>query len=48
LKFSDFFNTNIGMVELTCQLLYKWKEKSIPVKVVRCHDAGENKSVKAR
>jgi len=39
LKFSDFFNTKIGMVENTCQLLYKWKEQGIPVKIVRCDDA---------
>jgi hypothetical protein len=48
LKFSDFFNTKIGMVEPTCQLFYKWKEKGMPVKVVRCDDAGENKALKAR
>jgi hypothetical protein len=42
LKFSDFFNTKIGMDEPRCQLFYKWKEKGMPVKVVRCDDAGEN------
>ena len=39
LKFSDFFNTKIGMVEPTCQLFYKWKDQGIPVKIVRCDDA---------
>jgi hypothetical protein len=48
LKFSDFFNTKIGMVEPTCQLFYKWKKHGIPVKIVRYDDAGENKTLKAR
>jgi hypothetical protein len=39
LKFSDFFNTKIGMVENTYQLFYKWKEQGLPVKIVRCDDA---------
>gem|GEM_PF-6951265 len=48
LKVSDFFETKNGMVEPTCELFYKWKEKGMPVKIVRMDGAGENIKLKKR
>ena len=42
MKFSDFFATKNGMIEPTCENFFKWKEAGIPVKEVRCDNAGEN------
>ena len=42
LKFTEFFETKNGMVEPTCQQLSRWKDRGIPVKIIRCDNAGEN------
>ena len=48
MKFSDFFNRKIDMVEPTCQLLNKWKQAGIIVKYIRLDNAGENKKLEER
>jgi hypothetical protein len=48
LKVSDFFETKSGMVEPTCEQLYKWKESGKAVKFIRCDNAGENKLLQSR
>ena len=48
LKFSDFFDTKDGMVEPTCEQLYRWMQNGKVVKYIRLDDAGENKALQAR
>jgi len=48
LKFSDFFETKNGMVEATCEQLFKWKQNGKEVKFIRLDNAGENKLLKTR
>ena len=45
LKFSDFFDTKDGMVEPTCEQLYRWMRNGKVVKYIRLDDAGENKAL---
>ena len=48
LKFSEFFGTKNGMIEPTCQMLQEWGNNNKSVKIIRCHDAGENRALEAR
>ena len=48
LKFSDFFDTKDGMVEPTCEQLYRWMQNGKVVKYIRLDDAGENLALQAR
>jgi hypothetical protein len=48
LKFSNFFDTKNGMVEPTCEQLYRWKQNGINVDYIRLDNAGENKLLKQR
>jgi len=48
MKFTDFFETKNGMVEPTCEQLYKWKASGIPVKFIRLDNSGENQLLKIR
>jgi hypothetical protein len=48
LKFSEFFQTKSGMIEPTCQQLFKWQQAGLPVKYVRLDNAGENKALQNR
>jgi hypothetical protein len=48
LKFSDFFDTKNGMVEETCEQLYRWKESGQGADIIRLDNAGENKLLQQR
>jgi hypothetical protein len=48
MKFSDFYETKNGMIELTCAQWNKWKSAGLAVKFVRLDNAGENKKLKER
>ena len=48
LKFSNFLDTKNGMIEPTCEQFQKWSQHGIPVKYVRCDNAGENMKLKTR
>jgi hypothetical protein len=48
LKFSDFFDTNNGMVEETCEQLHRWKQSGWGAKLIRLDNAGENKLLQQR
>ena len=48
LKFTEFFATKDGMVEPTCEQIYRWNQANLPVKTVRWDDGGENFRLKAR
>jgi hypothetical protein len=48
MKFSDFFDTKNGMIEPTCEQFHKWEQRDIPVKQVRCDNAGENIKLEKR
>ena len=48
LKFSTFHQSKSGMVEPTCEQFQKWKAAGMPVKQVRCDNAGENKQLEKR
>jgi hypothetical protein len=41
LKFSDFFETKIGMIEPTFELFTQWKSEGREVKYVRCDKGGK-------
>ena len=45
---SAFFPTKGGMVEPTCELFQKLKDKGMPVKIVRCDNGGENLKLEER
>lgn len=46
LKFLDFVDTKIGMVEPTCKKLQPWKQAGRTVKYIRMDSTGENKELK--
>ena len=48
LGFGEFYNTKDAMVEPTCELIHLWKEAKLPIKVIRCDNAGENKVLQQR
>ena len=48
LGFGDFYATKDAMVEPTCELIHMWKEAKLPVRVIRCDNAGENKVLQQR
>jgi hypothetical protein len=53
LKCSDFFDTKNGMVEETCEQLYRWKESGREesgrgANIIRLNNAGENKLLQQR
>ena len=47
-KTSVFHEKKSDQVETTCVKIQKWKEADVPIKYVRCDNAGENKSLQAR
>ena len=47
-KFSAFFKKKNGMIEPTCEQFEKWRQAGMPVKFLRCDNAGENKKLKER
>ena len=48
MKIVDFFYAKSGMVEPTCEKIQKWKSAKMPVSIIRCDNAGENKKLKDR
>lgn len=38
-RFEEFYETNDGMVEPACELIYLWKEAGKAVKNIRCDNA---------
>jgi hypothetical protein len=48
LKFTDFFDTKNGMVEETCEQLFRWKESGRGAEIIRLDNAGENKLLQQR
>ena len=46
MEFSNFCDTNNGMIEPTCERFEKWKQNGHPVKFGRCDNAGENTKIK--
>ena len=48
MKWSDFFETKDGMVEPTCEKLYKWMKNKKGAKYIRLDNAGENKLLEKR
>jgi hypothetical protein len=48
MKIVDFFYTKKGTAEPTCEKLQKWESDGIPVKIIRCDNAGENNKLKDR
>ena len=45
LKWSHLYGTNNEIIEPNCELLQKWKDMNIPVKIVKSDNAGENKNL---
>jgi len=45
LKFSSFYTTKNGMINSTCILINKLKNKNISTNEIQCNNAGENKSL---
>ena len=48
IKFIDFFERKIDMVEPTCQALHRWKTEGSPIKYICLDNAGENKKLQER
>lgn len=48
LKFCEFYKTKNEYIELYCERLSKWKERGMPVLIIRQDNAGENKALQAR
>jgi len=48
LKFSDFYKTKDGMIEPTCEQLFKWQKTNKTVMYIRLDNAGENKRLQKR
>ena len=48
MKVTDFLETKSGMVEPTCEQLFKWKASGTPEKFLRLNNAGENQLLKNR
>jgi len=48
MKFTDFFETKIGMVEPTCEIFNQWENSGRKVEYVRCNEGGENKALQKR
>ena len=46
--FLRWFETKSGMVEPTAELFYNWGQQNLHVKIVRCDNAGENRSLDHR
>ena len=44
-KFSSFHETKNKMINPTCTLIHKLNSRDITTKVIRCDNAGENKSL---
>ena len=42
MKFSNFYQKKSDILEHTCELFKRWKQKGYPVRTVRCDNAGEN------
>jgi hypothetical protein len=43
LKFSLFWNSKKEFIESTIEMMHGWLKKGIPLKKIRCDNAGENK-----
>ena len=48
MKLSNLFETKNGIVVHVCRQFHKWKDADIPVKIVRCDNAGVNKLLEKR
>ena len=48
LKLSGFFRTKNGMIELTCEQLYKWRQDGKKISAIRLDNAGENVKLQKR
>jgi hypothetical protein len=48
LKFSDFFDTKIVMVEEMCEQLHRWKQSGRGTQLIRLDNSGENKLLQQR
>ena len=48
MKFSNFYPKKSNMVEHTCELFKRWKQKGYPMRTVRCDNAGENIALEQR
>ena len=44
-KWSDFTPTKKGMVEHTCEFMYKMKQRGIPISAIWLDPVGENKEL---
>ena len=44
-KFSNFYATKNGMIEPTCERLYRWKFGGEEIGKFRCNNAEENKKL---
>jgi hypothetical protein len=47
-KWTDFYESKNGYVEPACVKFQRWKEAGMPVKIIRCDNAGENKLLEKR
>ena len=45
---SIFVSTKKAMVEKVCELFNQWRGRGLPVQIVRCDNAGENKALEKR
>ena len=48
LKLAHFYDTKNGMIEPTCELLKRFEQQGMKIDVIRCDNAGENKSLQNR
>lgn len=48
MKFTDFFNRKIDMVEPTCLQLNKWAQAGLGIKYIRLDNAEENKKTQRK
>ena len=47
-KFRAFYQKESNMVEHTCEIIKRWKQKGYLVRTIRCDNAGENISLEKR
>ena len=48
MKFSAFYQKKSDMVEHTCKIFKRWKQKGYPVRTIRCDNVGENIALEKR
>ena len=48
MKFSAFYQKKSDMVEHTCEIFKRWKQKGYPVRTIRCDNVGENIALEKR